>query len=497
MIIAVDIGTTNMKAACVDEAGTMGPLAVRFNATARDGEGCVCYDPELLWSRTAELIAEAAAAAGNPLIEAVSLTSMAESGLLVNRATGAPLSSVIPWFERSSMPQAERVEREIDACERFAHTGIRPSFKTGLAKLLRLRDSRGGLPAGGVWLSVSAYIAFRLTGRFAEDYTLAARTYAFRIDSRTWDAPLIRHFGLEPDLFPDIVDPGDPIGTVDAGLADRLGLQPGTAVCLAGHDHVCASVAVGAVRPGEVYNSIGTAETMVGTFEARTLGRDDFSSGLGYGLHAVPGQMFWMGGHSTSGGSVEWMRELLGGGKLSYREVLAYLQEAGSAPTGILFFPYLAGSGAPDPNPKAEAAFIGLTSAHGKAAMLKAVLEGNAFQMEAIRRRAETAAGIPIRRMRAVGGGVNNPVWMQIKADVSGAAFTVPAIPEATLLGAALCAGIGTGRYASFAEAAAAGTSREPAARFEPDAERHNAYREIYETGFSRLRSLLFGTGIG
>lgn len=545
MIVGLDIGTTNLKAGLFNDKGDLISAAHRPNDSRIHPDGVVYYDPDRLWAHVTAMIVQLVRDKEPGAIRAIGVTSMAESGLLVDKATGQPRSPILPWFERCSLPQAKRMEAEMDAFRQFQATGLLPSFKYGLAKLLWMKEKEPHALRSSVWLSASAYIAFRLTGAMAEDYTLAARTYAFRITDKRWDAALLRHFGLAESLLPPALPSGVPTGRVTAEVAQPLGLTAGTQVFQAGHDHVCASLAVGAIRPGDVYNSMGTAETMVGAFPARTLTEADYRSGLSYGLHPVAGQLFWMGGHSSSGGSVEWLRELLGGGektgggkpgeelagggkpreeradggklgeeradggklgeelagggklgevlgdggKLGYAEISRLLDSVPPEPSGIIFLPYLAGSGAPSPNADAKAAFIGLTSRHGKADILCAVLEGNAYQMEAVRRCAESVSDSPIRLMRVVGGGVRNRQWLQLKADVSGITLEAPDIEEAALAGAAITAGVGAGIYASYEEAAAIANGRAKRI-YEPDAEAHKLYSSMYEQ-FLKLRDAL------
>ncbi|MBM7564032.1 FGGY-family carbohydrate kinase [Paenibacillus sacheonensis] len=490
MLLAIDIGSTNMKAGLFREDGIAVAQAERPNIKTAGPAGTVVYDPERMWETAASLIRDVAAAADRPCVRAVGITSMAESGLLVDPSDGKARSPVMPWFETCSIPQAELVKREIDAKEHFFRTGLHASFKFGLAKLLWLKERFPEAFEGeSVWLSASAYIAYRLTGRMAEDETLAARTFVYRIDRREWDAPFICHFGFRPELFPEVVAAGSAVGTVDSALAAELGLSGEPFVCLAGHDHAAASLACSA-GGDDVYNSMGTAETLVGAFAERALSEADFASGMSFGRHALPDRMFWMGGHSASGGSVEWLRETIGDGTLSYAAIMKLLSSTGPDPTGILYFPYLSGSGSPRMNQAAKAAFIGLTAKHGKGDLIKAVLEGNAYQVELMRRSAERIGGSPIERMKVVGGGAKNEVWLQIKADVSGAELIVPGTAEATLLGAALSAGVGAGVYGSFREAANAVCCPD-GKRYVPDPDRHARYRQCYERGFMALMNPL------
>jgi sugar (pentulose or hexulose) kinase len=201
---------------------------------------------------------------------------------------------------------------------------------------------------------------------------------------------------------------------------------------------------------------------------------------------------YWMGGLSASGGSVEWLRGILGEPPLTYAQLDDLLAQAGSGPTCILYFPYLSGSGSPHTDLQVRAAFVGLEGRHGQAELAKAVLEGTAYEVEFIRRRAEEVFRTPVRRLIASGGGTRNPVWMQIKADVSGCVIEAAEMPEATLLGAVLLAGIGLGTYAGEAEALAA-VVRISRVVYLPDESRHRIYRELYEEGYLALQESLRG----
>jgi xylulokinase len=187
---------------------------------------------------------------------------------------------------------------------------------------------------------------------------------------------------------------------------------------------------------------------------------------------------------------VEWLRAQLGDKPLSYDEIDALMASARPEPTGILYFPYLVGSGPPHTDPLIRGAFIGLSASHGRADLLKAVLEGTAYEVEYIRQTGEHITGQPIPVLVTAGGGTRNRAWLQIKADVSGCRIEASAEPEATLLGAALVAGIGTGLYASEVEAFN-GLSLKPVEVFLPDSERHAVYRRLYEQGYLPLQESL------
>jgi xylulokinase len=421
---------------------------------------------------------------------ALGVASMAETGLLLDQETREARTPFVPWFDRAAALYAEQITQTSERFERFCATGQYPSFKSSLAKLLALRERDASLLDGAVWLSTADYIVYRLTGAWRTDPTLATRTYAFRIDHGAWDTAWPRHWEVSPDLFPAVEQSGAPAGTVRSNTARQLGLADTTTAAVAGHDHVCAALAGAAVDAGTVFNSLGTAETLIGAVPMQSLGKAEYDGGLGYGCHVVPDRLYWMGGLSASGGSIEWLRPLLGEPALSYADLNVLVHEVGSDPTGIMYLPYLLGSGTPHPDAQATGALVGLRATHTRAHISKAVLEGTAYELEFIRRAAERTTKAPIRSVVAAGGGTRNRHWMQIKADVGGVPIQVMRVPEATVWGAALLAGIGRGVYRDAAEAVAV-VERQPRTTFMPDPKRHGAYRRLYEEAYVPLQAPL------
>ena len=488
-LLGIDIGTTRVKAGLFSQDGALLRLASLPTPAERSTEGYSFYDPEKLWSTAVEVIRSVQEEVGSGEVGAVGIAGMAETGLLVDASTGAPRTPFIPWFDPSSSGQVEKFNQG-DPRQRFLHAGLRPTFKSSLAKILWLQERDPGLIPGARWLSVEDYIAYRLTGVMGTDYSLAGRTFAFRIDRRAWDEEWLARFGLDASLFPAALPSGAPLGGVTAQGSCLSGLPPGAPVAISGHDHICAAFAAGAVQPGLVFDSMGTAETLIGSLGKAGPGESEYHSGLVVGCHVARGQYYWMGGLSASGGSIEWIRSILNDPALSYEDVEALLSQAPSEPTGILYFPYLSGSGSPHTEACARAAIIGLRASHGRADLLKAVMEGAAYEVEFIRRAAERAAGHPVTHLRAAGGGTRSRGWIQIKADVSGCTFEILPMPQATLLGAALIAGAGCGVYTGEAEALLAGAPPS----FEtitPDPGRHALYKELYEQGFEKLQEPL------
>lgn len=494
-LLGIDVGTTHCKAGLFVVRDGRLELAAAYGRptlTRQDPEGYAYYDPQEMWETVAACIADALAeAGGSQRLLAIGISSMAETGLLMDRERGIPKSPMLPWFDQAAAPQAAELGHYGDPAhrrKRFLASGIYASFKCSLAKILWLRDRQPSVMDGSVWSPAASYIAYRLCGQMASDYSLADRTYAFHVGQKKWDEEWLLEWDLSAEHFPQVLPAGTPVGATLGG--DIEGLPAGIPVSVTGHDHVSAAFAVGAIRPGLVFDSMGTAESFLGAFEASTLGEAEYHSGLSYGNHVAQGYNYWMGGLSASGGSVEWMRSILGDQPLSYEEMDVLLERAGLAPSGILYFPYLTGSGSPHSDPDMRGALVGLNSQHGRADLLKAVLEGTAYELEFIRRAAEESLGIHIQRIQAAGGGTRNQHWLQIKADVSGCILDALSMPEATLLGAALLAGLGVGVFIDE-QAALQARPEMDVVSYSPDPERHQVYKNIYEGGFLAMQEPL------
>ncbi|MFC0472139.1 L-fuculokinase [Halalkalibacter kiskunsagensis] len=487
-LLGIDIGTTHIKAGLFECDGTLVQIAIRSNQSHLTEEGLSYYNPDEMWRVVTQLIKEVTSDQHEKIVS-IGITSMAESGLLLNPKTNECHSHIIPWFDRRTEEVSNVLQQEIDPVEQFQKTGLHNSYKSGLAKLLWLKQQDPQITTNAKWLSTSDFIAYKLTGKVSTDYSLAARTFAFRIDQKKWDIPLIRHFGLGESLFPEVNPSGTGVGEVSQGF-EEIGLEKGISVAVSGHDHVCAALAVGVTQPGVVLDSMGTAETLVGSLHERGLTKKEYESGFTFGCHVVPNRLFWMGGIQSSGGSVEWLRSQLSSQHLSYEEMKNLLDQVPSSPTGMLYYPYLTGSGSPQPDPNAKGAFIGLKSTHKKGDLLKALLEGTAFELEYMRRAAEKMQDCQIQTLIAVGGGTKNQQWLQIKADVTNCHLLIPPVSEATLLGAAMAAGLGSGVYKDEAELLQLISQRQENNVY-PNTENQQKYQTLFEEGYLFLQEPL------
>jgi xylulokinase len=169
--------------------------------------------------------------------------------------------------------------------------------------------------------------------------------------------------------------------------------------------------------------------------------------------HAVPGTWLIENPGFVSGGSTLWLSNGLLG--IPQADVFVRAREAPPASDGVLFLPALSGSTAPRWNDSMRGAFLGLGMNHTSAHVARAVLEGCAFALHDIVDRL-AALHLGQGEVRIVGGGARDDLWASIKADVLGRPVRRVLSEEATAVGAAMVAGVGTGLFASFEAATVA-----------------------------------------
>lgn len=422
-IIALDAGTTQIKSALFDKDGKLLELEKCDTPLRRVGER-EFYRPEEIWGIVKAQV-ESLLQCGFGKTSGIAVTGMAEAGLIVEKGSGKALTDILPWFERCTCPLAERMSSE-ESNRVFRDTGLRNSFKYGIYKYLWLLEEQKLESEETVWLSMCDYIAFRMTGKMVTDPTFAARTYVYHVREGRWDARRIREYGLCAENFPLVEESG-------AAFGEFRGIP----VAVAGHDHVCAAFGLLYGREGGICDSAGTSETYVGVL-GKPPKDQGFSekSGLLYGPF-VDGGCFYMANVPSSGHSVEWFRKRLQLRELTYENMNEKLKELSPGPSGLLYFPYLTGMGAPWYRAEIKGVLMGLEEHRDGITVLKGILEGIQYQARWLLELVEDFHEIHADSLVCAGGSVHNHTMMQIKADILDRSVRVPAVTEATLSGAA------------------------------------------------------------
>jgi xylulokinase len=249
-------------------------------------------------------------------------------------------------------------------------------------------------------------------------------------------------------------------------------------------DEMAATLGAGVYELGEVCDVVGTAEPVCAASDRP---REDETMLVECHPHADPDAWLLENPGFVSGGNLRWFRDHLApfeleaernGGADAYEALNALAAAVPSASEGLVFLPCMQGAMAPEWNGAARGVFHGLTLAHTRAHLYRAVLEGSAFALRDILESMRNA-GLEVRRLTIVGGGAKGSLWRQIKADITRLPVRVPANPETTATGAAMLAAVASDLQPSVAEAARAFVSYEPG-EVEPDPATGDAYEEAY-----------------
>ncbi len=448
LFLAIDLGSTNTKAALYDER--MNRLAIKSAPVEyiRAG-GFVEFDAEAYVESLLSLVRSLfdCGAADRSDLAAITLTGQAES-LVVLGGDGRPLMNAISWMDERSVKECAALETEFSKQECYAHTGQPAALPTWPAtKILWLRSHRPEVFSEAAhYVLLKDYIVYRLTGNLAADCSIATFTFYFDIYRRRYWPEMLAFLGVSEDLLPPLAEPCTRAGTLLTSVAQSLGLSEGVVVNRGTLDHFCGMIGTGNVREGLLSLSTGTVLGL-STLAAANAPHD---TGIPMHYGFLPDSFVMLPTAESGGASLEWCKRALLP-DADYAEIDR--QAEARRPGDVLFLPYLVGTNAPEFDLDACGMFFGLRSRHDAFDLALAVMEGVCHLLkkncDCIRE-----SGTPIERIIATGGGAKSAVWCQMQADVTGIPVCIPAEKEAALLGAAMIGATAQGIYPSLADAA-------------------------------------------
>jgi xylulokinase len=493
-LIGLDLGTTSIKAVALDPVGAVVDLESAPTPTTHLPGGYIEHDADALWAavcRVLTRLTSRGAASGWQVI-GIATTSMGEAGVPV-AADGSTLHPVIAWLDQRAAAQMRRLQQRVGRQRLQAIVGHPVDNHWGVPRLMWLREERPRIfERTRSWLSVADLVVLRLTGVVATDLSLASRTMAFDQDAGRWSDEVLDAAAVPGRMLPDVSPSGSIAGTVIAGAARLTGLPAGVPVALGGHDRACGAFAA---RGGTdcAIDSAGTAEALMVSLAAEATRELDVSHGIARYFDVIPGRQLLAARVGLAGGLVEWARKQFFGAPdvpaASYEAVFGGLApEAGFS--GVVCYPTFGRSISPDWIPgEVRGAFVGLTMAHTRTDLLRAILEATCFSLRANISAIEHLIGAPLGRIRVEGGVVRNPVWLQMKADVANRSLESVTMPDLSAVGAALLAGIGAGCYADATGAAA--TLDLTTEKWRPRESRAVMYERAYETVYRPVAEMM------
>jgi xylulokinase len=495
LLVGVDLGTTGTKAALYDTDGTTLAEAGVGTTLPWRGTGVLEQDPEEFYATTATSIRSCLelADADPGAVEAVGVTGQM-AGVLGVGADGLASMPYDSWLDLRCSPDVDALDAELG--DELVRTAGCPPMVNHAPKLRwRRRERPDEFDATAKFVVPSGYVAGRLAGLGGDeafiDWTYLHFTGIADTGRAEWSPRLAAGVGVPEEKLARIVEPATVIGRVTANAATDTGLRKGTPVAAGLGDTAAGVLGAGVVRAGQLLDVAGTAAVLGASSGERR--PDPGHRTLIVMRSAAPGQ--WVSLAYLSGGSLlSWFAGLDRGDDEDEAVDYEALGElVGSVPAGsggLLFVPHLDGRLLPS-DPTMRGAWIGLDRHHRRAHMLRALLEGVAYEYAGyLAVLNELHPGLDQDEVRVVGGGARSGAWNAIKASVLGVPYVRLDREELSCWGAALVAGAAVGVFDDLAGAALAAARERD--RFEPDRGEHELYRELAGT-YARVIGELSG----
>jgi xylulokinase len=493
-VIGCDVGSQGTNTAVYDVNGSLVASAYEGYDVSFPQPGWAEQDPRA-WTRALHTTISKvlqSVAEGPSAVKAISFGSQLD-GMVVCDANGHPLRNAMIWMDRRAEAQAAAVARRVSRQDFYHHVGANLDSSHAAFKALWVKDEEPEVFARAARLMPpGSFVLMEAAGVAMVDYSNASSLALLDPRTRTWSEAILEATGLNVRMLPELV-----AGTVGAGLVTKAfaaatGLSLETCVVAGCGDEMAATLGAGVFAPGEVCDVVGTAEPVCAVSAAP---REDQTMLVECHPHGDPDSWLLENPGFVSGGNLRWWRdqfcpveregESRGEGD-AYDLLSGPAASVAPGSDGALFLPCMQGAMAPEWNGAARGVFYGLTLAHTKGHLTRALLEGSAFALRDILD-AMKAAGLEVRRLTIVGGGAKGALWRQIKADVTGLPVRVPQNVETTATGAAILAAVGSSVLPDVASAAAAFVQYRPEEHV-PDAENAQAYDEAYR----RYRDVYF-----
>jgi len=496
-LIGIDLGTSGTKTVLFDTAGNAIESATMEYPLIQLRNGWAEQKPEHWWQACIATLRQVMDKSGidNREVAGIGFSGQMH-GLVLLDGQGEVLRDSIIWCDGRTAAECAEITATIGK-QRLIEITANPAL-TGFTagKILWVRKNEPELyDRARHILLPKDYLRYKLCGVYATEVSDASGMNLLDVPGRKWSAEILDKLGVNPGLLPRLYESHEITGYITDDAAALTGLRPGTPVVGGAGDNAAAAVGTGVVRSGKAFITIGTSGVI---FAHSDEVRIDAEGRVHTFCAAVPGAWTVMSCTLSAGGSLQWfrnnfceaeMREAGSAGKDVY-DILS--EQAAQAPIGanrLLFLPYLMGERSPLLDPDARGVFFGLSGMHGRADLLRAIMEGVVYSQrdcfDVLRQ-----LDVPFTQMIATGGGGRSPFWRQMIADVLDCPIATVTNTEGAALGAAILAGVGAGVYSSVPAACEAIIrTNEPQ---EPDNAKKAAYdsfRAIYRDVYSNLKT--------
>jgi len=473
-VIGIDLGTSAVKALLLGRDGQVKGEASASYPLYHEHTGWSEQKPED-WvegtvSALREVLTTSGVAAGE--IEGISFSGQMH-GLVLLDGERKPVRNAILWNDTRTTAECREIEQALGA--KLLDQARNPALEGfTLPKILWVKKhEREAFDRAELFLLPKDYVRYRLTGELHMDYSDAAGTLLLDVANKRWSTDILAAFGLPESFCPPLVESHGQVGTLLPEMAEQTGLTAATRVFAGGADNACGAIGAGILSEGLTLCSIGTSGVIL-TYENDK--QSDYAGKVHFFNHGKEDSFYAMGVTLAAGYSLSWFKQTFAASE-SFDSLLAGVGAVKPGANGLLFTPYIVGERTPHADSTIRGSFIGMDGAHTRDHFARAVMEGITFSLNesvAIFRE----AGKTVDRVVSIGGGAQNPVWLQMQADIFDAEVVSLENEQGPGLGAAMLAAYGCGWFDSLEACADVFVKHE--ATYKPNAEAVEAYKGLF-----------------
>jgi gluconokinase len=480
--LGIDLGTGSCKTVVVDEKARVLGFGTGDYTGTTTHERWEEQDPGALLSGMIRAVRSALSNAGSLTgnCNGISIGGALHSVVAVDHS-GNPLTGVITWADNRATGQAMEIRATPYAGDLYRQTGcpVHPMYP--VYKIKWIREKLPGIfSKAAKFLSAKEYVFSQLTGHYAVDYCLAAGSGLLNTHTLSWNGSSLELAGINESHLSSLCDPCEMFLGLKPELASQMGISPDTPVVLGSSDAANSSLGAGAVSPWQ-------ATCMVGTSGALRIisPKPLLDARSRTWCYAIDRERWLVGGAINNGGiAVSWLQDLLRRSfpglplelEKSLDDLVSLAGQAGIGAGGVICLPFFAGERSPNWNLNARASFFGLALHHRTEHLVRSLLEGIAFRLRSVH---DVLSEITpdVGQIRASGGFIHSPLWLQIVSDVLNRELVVPVLGETSSLGAAFWAMVGSGVCVSVDQA---GSLVPMGAAYVPDRNNVEPYERLY-----------------
>lgn len=486
-LLGVDVGTTSVKCVLFNQKGVVLASGRSEYELAMPQPEFVEAEAETYWNafkKSLSVVFDRSKVNAQDIL-GIGVSSQGETFIPLGR-DGEPLRRAIVWLDNRSKEEARIIKDEFGVDKVYHITGQNDVIPTWTAtKILWLKRKEPSLfKRVYKYLLLEDYIVYRLTDKFATEYSMVCSSLLFDISSKRWWSDILGFIDIGEDQLPELDPPGAAVGNVTPEAAKETGLHQNTTVSTGAYDQAANAVGTGNVKSGIITETTGGALAVVATTDHVIL---DPLRRIPCHHHAFDGKYFLQPWCHTAGVILKWYRDNFGlveietANRIGLDPYDLLTLEASNIPSGsdgLVMLPHFMGAASPEFNPNARGVLFGLTLYHGRGHIIRAIMESVAYMLRRNVGLLEEL-GVNVREVRSTGGAARSALWNQIKADVLQRPTLTVHTEETAALGVAMLAGLATKTFSSLEDACKLMVSvRE---RFVPSEAKRDLYEKQYD----------------